>query len=511
MEKSVEHSASRTGRPARIGGERLRFVLCGGEADGKSTLLHRLLEGCGTPSRQRSANVVAWRFETGRRRFVAIDPCGRGHGARDILAGAQGADLAVLVVDAAKGVAPETRRHGYVAALAGLRRPVLAVNKMDLVDYDPEVFAAICGAYGAFARELGIDGVRAVPLSALSGENVRASGDRTPWYDGPTLLDLLQTVEPRPRGGIAGARASAERADQFAAHLLWLDEAPMLPERPYGMRSANASAVAQVTDLAHRIDLDDLGHLAAKTLASGEIGYCKIALDAPAPLDDGAFVLTDRFTGVTVGAGRMRFALRRAGNIAWEAMKVDKAARSRAIGQEPCILWLTGLPGAGKSTVADRLEQKLQALGRHTYVLDGNNLRHGLNRDLGFTDRDRVENIRRVAEVARLMVDAGLIVVVSLISPFRSERRMAREMVEEGEFLEIFVDTPIEICEARDPKGLYAKARRGELANFTGIDSPYEPPEAPDLRIDTTELAPDEAAEAVLGLLGARAPSRRID
>ena len=282
----------------------------------------------------------------------------------------------------------------------------------------------------------------------------------------------------------------------------------MLPERPYLARFASASAVAQITDLTHRIDMDTLGRLAAKTLQLNEVGYCKISLDRPVPFDayaknrrTGAFVLIDRFTNATVGAGVISFALRRATNIVWQKMKVDKAERARVNEQKPCVLWMTGLSGAGKSTIADLLEQKLQAMGKHTYLLDGDNVRHGLNRDLVFTDQDRVENIRRVAEVAKLMVDAGLIVIVSFISPFRSERTMARALLQEGEFVEIFVDTPLEICEARDPKGLYAKARSGKLANFTGIDSPYEPPQSPELRIDTTALSADDAADAVVRLL----------
>ena len=447
-------------------GEPPRAILCGAAGAGKSTLLGRLPAGFGEET---------------------------------------DADLALVLVDVRAGVSTETRRHGYTAALTGARRAILAVNKMDLVGYDRAPFAAIAREYRSFAREAGLGEVAAVPVSALTGENVSAAGGAMPWYDGPTLVQALQDVDA------AGAEASrpAQAADQFAAHLVWMDTRPMLPGRPYGLRCGDVSAVAQITDLAHRVDLDTLGRLAAKTLGPDEIGYCKIALDRPVALDAGAadtFSLVDRFGGETVGAGRIRFALRRAGNVARQETGIDKEARARAIGQNPCVVWLTGLPAAGKSTVADRLEQKLQALGRHTYLLDGNNLRRGLNRDLGFTDRDRVENIRRAAEVAKLMVDAGLIVIVSFISPFRAERRMAREMVESGEFFEVFVDTPIEVCESRDPKGLYAKARRGELANFTGIDSPYEPPETPDLRIDTTELSPDEAADAVLDLLRTRRP-----
>lgn len=604
--------------------EQIRFIICGAVDDGKSTLLGRLLHDSRTvfedqlsaaeaesptygtqgdavdlallidglqAEREQGITIdVAHRyFETDSRRFIAIDAPGHEQYTRNMVTGASTADLAVVLIDARKGILTQTRRHSYIVSLMGIRQVVLAVNKMDLVAYDRSVFRSIVEAYEAFARELGIESVTAVPLSALTGVNVLASGDDTPWYLGPTLMEVLESCKilgndvtggfrlpvqwvNRPdsefRGfsgtvvsgsverGMAvlvspsGSQSTVERvlgpsgdldravegqaitlvlaneidvsrgdmisgdgqppalADQFAAHLIWLESDAMLPERPYLARFATASAVAQITDLTHRIDMDTLGRLAAKTLQLNEVGYCKISLDRPVPFDayaknrgTGAFVLIDRFTNATVGAGVISFALRRATNIVWQKMKVDKAERARANEQEPRVLWMTGLSGAGKSTIADRLEQKLQAMGKRTYLLDGDNVRHGLNRDLGFTDRDRVENIRRVAEVAKLMVDAGLIVIVSFISPFRSERTMARALLQEGEFVEIFVDTPLEICEARDPKGLYAKARSGKLANFTGIDSPYEPPQSPELRIDTTELSADDAADAVVRLL----------
>ena len=602
----------------------VRFIICGSVDDGKSTLLGRLLHDSRTvfedqlsaaqaesptygtqgdavdlallvdglqAEREQGITIdVAHRyFETDSRRFIAIDAPGHEQYTRNMVTGASTADLAIVLIDARKGILTQTRRHSYIVSLMGIRQVVLAVNKMDLVGYDRSVFRSIVEEYEAFANELGIESVTAIPLSALTGVNVFGSGEDTPWYLGPTLMEALDTCKlpgnevtggfrlpvqwvNRPnsefRGlsgtvvsgsverGMAvavcpsGSRSTVERilgpsgdldlavegqaitlvladeidvsrgdmisgdgqppalADQFAAHLIWLDTDAMLPERPYLTRFASASAVAQITDLTHRIDMDTLGRLAAKTLQLNEVGYCKISLDRPVPFDayvenrrTGAFVLIDRFTNATVGAGVISFALRRATNIVWQQMKVDKAERARVNRQEPCVLWMTGLSGAGKSTIADRLEQKLQAMGKHTYLLDGDNVRHGLNRDLGFTDRDRVENIRRVAEVAKLMVDAGLIVIVSFISPFRSERTMARALLQEGEFVEIFVDTPLEICEARDPKGLYAKARSGKLANFTGIDSPYEPPQSPELRIDTTELSADEAADAVVRLL----------
>lgn len=583
----------------------LRFIVCGSADDGKSTLLGRLFRDSkgslndrggaadpaapadgGQPDREFASGVAYRYFETDEREFVAIDVPGHSRYTRNLAEGASAADLALILVDARKGVLTETRRHSYIASLMGIRQAVLAVDKMDLVDYGRQAFSSIVAAYEPFARELGMERVDAVPVSALTGENVFVGGGRMPWYDGPTLMEILESAETGGSAGtgafrlpvarvdgpgsefhgfggtvlsgaverampvavsrsgrtstverILGSSGELERAmagqsitlvladeidvsrgdmlsgtdrlpglaDQLAADVIWFDADPMVPARRYSARFAGGSAVAQITELAYRVDVDDLGRMAAKTLKSNEIGYCKISLDRAVPFDPykdnrttGAFVLSDPLTEVTVGAGVIRFALRRASNVVWQALKVDKEARSRALGQRPCILWFTGLSGAGKSTIADRVEQKLQSLGSHTYLLDGDNVRHGLNRDLGFTEEDRVENIRRIAEVARLMADAGLIVIVSFISPFRSEREMARGLAEEGEFVEIFVDTPIEVCEARDPKGLYAKARRGELVNFTGIDSPYEPPENPDLRIDTTNTSVDEAADRVL-------------
>ncbi len=320
-------------------------------------------------------------------------------------------------------------------------------------------------------------------------------------------MELLETVDTGSSAAGRDKGRAPEIADQYAAHIIWTASKPMLPQRRYLIRFDNVSAVAQVTEIVHRVDMDTMQHMAARTLGADDIGYCKLSLDRPVELDiaadrrAGIFSLADRLTGEELGTGGVEFALRRATNVVRQALKIDKAARSHALGQRPCVLWMTGLSGAGKSTVADRVEQKLHAQGRRTYLLDGDNVRLGLNRDLGFTERDRVENIRRVAEVAKLMADAGLIVIVSFISPFRSDRSMARDLVEDGEFLEIFVDTPLAVCEARDPKGLYVKARSGDLVNFTGIDSPYEPPEAPELRIDTTAMPVDLAADAVIRLL----------
>ena len=594
------------------GKDRLRFVVCGLAGDGGSTLIGCLLaakqvreSGLSAAETEGHASVVeedafdpilpiherevaCRHFETDGREFVAIDVSGGERHARNVAAGALRADVALILVDARKGVLARTLQHSHVVSLMGVHRAILAVNKMDLVDYDEGAFSDIVEAYRSAAREIGFEEVRAAPISALTGDNVAVRGGM-PWYGGPTLLEILETVESgcdrttgafrmpvrpanRPRSGsrevggmvvsgfvergmgivasLSGGRSTVERiagpsgdldraapgqsvmltladdldvgrgdmiadadappgvSDQFAVHLVWSDSRPMLPQRPYSIRLAGASGIARITDLIHRVDVDPRRNLAVKTLNFDEVGYCKISLDRAVPFDPysenrqtGAFVLGDELTGAIVGVGVIEFALRRASNIAWHEMKVDKAARVRAIGQRPRVLWMTGLSGAGKSTIADRLEQKLQAMGRHTYLLDGDNVRHGLNKDLGFTDADRVENIRRIAEVGRLMVDAGLIVIVSFISPFRAEREMARALVEEGEFVEIHVDASLEVCEARDPKRLYAKARKGDLVNFTGIDSPYESPQNPELHIDTTKLSPDEAADKVIRFL----------
>ena len=604
--------------------DQLRFITCGSVDDGKSTLLGRLLHDSKTvfedqlaatasesqkygtqggtidlallvdglqAEREQGITIdVAYRyFETDKRKFIAADTPGHEQYTRNMATGASNADLAVILVDARNGVLTQTRRHSYIVSLFGIRQVVLAVNKLDLMDYDQGVFERIVADYSAFAHDLGIENIVCVPISALHGDNVFSPATTMPWYGGPTLMDILETVEVRrddarksfrfpvqwvnrpnsdfrgfsgriasgavakgdaviaalsgrpavvsrivgPSGDLASAQAGQSVtlvldreidisrgdmlarpesepvvADQCAAHLLWMSGEAMLPERTYVLRLGAATATAQVTDLVHRIDVNTLDHLAAKTLELNDVGYCKIALDRAIAFDPfrefqgtGGFVLIDGLTNATVGAGVIDFALRRASNIAWHDMKVDKAARARVNGQKPCALWFTGLSGAGKSTVADRLEQRLHGLGKRTYLLDGDNVRHGLNKDLGFTDQDRVENIRRVAEVAKLMVDAGLITLVSFISPFRSERSMARSLMEEDEFVEIFVDTPLEICEERDPKGLYKKARAGELSNFTGIDSDYEVPEAAEIVLKSGEHDVETLVEQVIAYL----------
>ncbi|MEM1160175.1 MAG: sulfate adenylyltransferase subunit CysN [Pseudomonadota bacterium] len=607
--------------------DQLRFITCGSVDDGKSTLLGRLLydsksvfedqlaatevesqkygtqgaqvdlallvDGLQAEREQGITIDVAYRFfETPKRKFIAADTPGHEQYTRNMATGASTADLAILLIDARRGVLTQTRRHSYIVSLLGIRHVILAVNKMDLVDWDQQTFDEIEAEYRAFAEALNIDSIQAVPLSALTGDNVFAKGAATPWYDGPPLMDILETIEI-PRGdagkafrmpvqwvnrpnldfrgfsgtvaagrvavgdrvaaaltgrtstvtrivGPAGDQDSAgagravtlcladeidisrgdmivpadhlpQVADQFAAHIVWMDDDAMLPERSYRVRFATASASGRITDLVHKVDVNSLDQLATKTLDLNEVGYCKMALDRAIAFDaygdcrqTGSFVLIDQFTNATVGAGVIDFALRRASNIEWHEMKIDKGVRAKAMGQRPRVLWFTGFSGSGKSTVADALEQKLVAMGRRTYLLDGDNVRHGLCKDLGFTDQDRVENIRRVAETAKLMADAGLIVLTSFISPFRAERQMARDLMEAGEFVEVFVDTPLEICEARDPKGLYKKARAGELKNFTGIDSAYEPPEAPELVLKGGEATPEEMADRVIAWLDGR-------
>ncbi|MCS6890563.1 MAG: sulfate adenylyltransferase subunit CysN [Rhodovarius sp.] len=605
----------------------LRVLTCGSVDDGKSTLIGRLLYDCqlimedtlaalardsrkhGTlgeevdlallvdgleAEREQGITIdVAYRFfSTPQRSFIVADCPGHEQYTRNMATGASNSELAIILVDARKGLLTQTRRHSYICSLLGIRHVVLAVNKIDLVDFDRDVFDRIVGEYATFAAGLGFRTMVPIPTSGRFGDNVTRRSDRTPWYRGPTLLEHLETVSVeedttlipfrfpvqwvnRPHqdfrgfsgtvvsGSVAvgesvvvaasgvqshiarilGPDGDQERAtageavtlcltdevdvsrgdilaptadrpavaDQFAAHLLWMDEEPMLPGRQYMMRIGHLWTRASVTAIKHRIDVTTLDQQPATRLAMNEIAFCNFATAQRVAFDPyaqnrltGSFILVDRFTNRTVGCGMIAFPLRRASNIHREAFLVDKAARAAALGQKPMLLWFTGLSGSGKSTVAKLVEQALHRAGRHTYSLDGDNLRHGLNRDLGFTEQDRVENIRRAGEVAKLMLDAGLIVLAAFISPFRAERRMLREMFEEGEFVEIFVDTPLEVCMQRDAKGLYARALRGEIANFTGISSPYEPPEAPDLVLDGDGATAEELARQVLELVERR-------
>jgi len=605
----------------------LRFLTCGSVDDGKSTLIGRLLsdtrqifedqlvalerdsrrhgtngdnvdfallvDGLEAEREQGITIDVAYRyFATSRRKFIVADTPGHEQYTRNMATGASTADLAIVLIDARQGVLKQTRRHSIIASLLGIRHIVLAVNKIDLVGYDQTVFDAIVAEYRAFAARLGFATVTPIPMSARHGDNVTAHSQATAWYQGPTLLEHLETVDVDPvaaerpfrfpvqyvnrpnldfRGfagtvvggevkvgdelvvAKSGAASRVRRivgpkgdlqqaiegqavtlvladevevsrgnmlvppqtrphvADQFSATIVWFDDSPLLPGRSYILRTATDQVSATVSDLKHRVNVNDLGDEPTKTLAMNEVGAVDIATQAPIAFDafadnraTGAFILIDRMTNATAAAGMISHPLRRAENIHWQSLDVDKKARAEAKHQRPAVFWLTGLSGSGKSTIANLLEKKLHAEGRHTYILDGDNVRHGLNRDLGFTDADRVENIRRVAEVARLMADAGLIVIVSFISPFRAERQMARERMAAGEFVEVFVDTPFEECAARDPKGLYARAMRGEIRNFTGIDSPYEPPESPEIHLRTLGRSPEDMVLALENWLNER-------
>ena len=605
----------------------LRFITCGSVDDGKSTLIGRLLyeskalledqlsalesdskkhgtqggeldfallvDGLSAEREQGITIDVAYRFfATEKRKFIVADTPGHEQYTRNMITGASTADVAVILIDARKGVLTQTRRHSYLVSLIGIRRVVLAINKLDIVDYSQEVFEQIDADYRAFASRLGIEHIQSIPLSALRGDNITEPSPNTPWYQGPSLMQFLETVEleqaredaplrmpvqwvnrPNPdfrgfsgrilggsvrpgdairvlpsgktsrverivtlngdlqqavtgqsvtltlsdeidisRGDvIAAADAPPAVADQFEATVVWMSEEAMLPGRPYLIKLGASSIGGALGQPKYQVDVNSLDQLPAKTLGLNEIGVCTLSLDRAAPFDPyaenrdmGSFIVIDRYTHQTVGAGMLHFALRRSQNIHWQAVEVDKAARTRLNGHKPCVIWLTGLSGAGKSTIANLLERRLHALGVHTYLLDGDNVRHGLNKDLGFTAADRVENIRRIGEVAKLMVDAGLMVVTAFISPFRSERQLARDLVAEGEFIEVFVDTPLAEVEKRDPKGLYKKARRGELKNFTGIDSPYEAPEQPEIRIETLRHSAEEAADLIVQQLRER-------
>jgi bifunctional enzyme CysN/CysC len=603
----------------------LRFITCGSVDDGKSTLIGRLLfeskllfedqlaslevdskrsgtqgeeidlallvDGLAAEREQGITIDVAYRyFSTDTRKFIVADTPGHEQYTRNMATGASTADMAIVLIDARKGVLTQTRRHSFIVSMIGVKKVLLAINKMDLVDYSQETFDKIEQDYRQFAEEaLDLDHIQAVPLSALKGENITERGENTPWYNGPTLMEALESVRVKEEldalpfrmpvqwvnrpshdfrgfsGQIAGgavqpgdrvkslpsgkesrvarivtfdgdleqaiagqsvtltledeidvsrgdvlvaADSPCGVADQFQARILWMADDPMLPGRPYIMKIGARQLTVTPARPKHRINVNTLDLEPARTLGLNEIGVCNLSLDQDIPFDAynenrtmGGFVMIDRMTNYTVGMGLLDFALRRASNIHWQTMDIDKEARSKAKGQKPVVLWFTGLSGSGKSTISNILERKLHERGRHTISLDGDNIRHGINRDLGFTAADRVENIRRVAEISKLMLEAGLITLASFISPFRSEREMARNMMGDSEFVEIFVDTPLEVAEARDAKGLYKKARAGEIKNFTGIDSPYERPETPEILL--TNQNAEEAADEIIAWLEA--------
>jgi bifunctional enzyme CysN/CysC len=604
----------------------LRFITCGSVDDGKSTLIGRLLyeskmifedqlaaleadskkmgtqgeqidfallvDGLAAEREQGITIDVAYRFfSTERRKFIVADTPGHEQYTRNMITGASTADLAVILIDARKGVLVQTRRHSYLVSLIGIKQVVLAVNKMDLVGYDQAVFEKILADYTEFAKQIGLTDITAIPMSAFKGDNITANSENMPWYKGSPLMPHLETVPiatenpnapfrmpvqwvNRPnldfrgfsgvvtagtirkgdrvkalpsgkestvasivldgetdqvvsgqsvtitlkdeidvsRGDILATAGSPPGvSDQFETTLVWMNEHALLPGRPYLLKIGARTVSANVSAIKHKVNVNTLEHLAAKSLELNEIGICNISLEQSIAFDPyaenkdtGGFILIDRMTNETVGAGMIHFALRRAQNIHWQAVDVDRKARSAQKSQKPAVLWFTGLSGAGKSTIANLVEKRLYAVNRHTYLLDGDNVRHGLNRDLGFTDVDRVENIRRVGEVAKVMTDAGLIALIAFISPFRAERQMVRDLMGPGDFLEVYVETPLAVAESRDVKGLYKKAREGQIKHFTGIDSPYEPPENPEIRIDTTKLSAEEAADQIVKTLEER-------
>ncbi len=603
----------------------LRFITCGSVDDGKSTLIGRLLydskmifedqldalhadskkvgtqgqdidfallvDGLAAEREQGITIDVAYRFfNTEKRKFIVADCPGHEQYTRNMVTGASTADLAVILVDARKGVLVQTRRHSYLCHLIGIPNLVLAVNKMDLVDYDQATFDAIVADYAEFAKSIGIESFTALPISGFKGDNITALSANTPWYSGATLVEHLETVEVnsardaekpfrlpvqwvnRPNldfRGFAGLIASGsvkpgdevrvlpsgktstvtrivtqdgdlpeavagqsvtlcfadeidcsrgnvialadqppQVADQFEATLVWLNDEALIPGRAYWLKLATQTVSATVQPPKYAINVNTLEHVAAKTLDLNAIGVAEVTTDKPLVFEPygenrtlGGFVLIDKLTNATVAAGMLHFSLRRAQNVHWQALDISREAHAALKNQKPAVLWFTGLSGAGKSTIANLVEKKLHRMNRHTFLLDGDNVRHGLNKDLGFTEADRIENIRRVGEVAKLMADAGLIVITAFISPFRAEREMVRAMLPEGEFVEVFIDTPLADAEARDVKGLYKKARSGQLKNFTGIDSPYEAPINPEIRVDTTALSPKEAAELIVARL----------
>ena len=602
----------------------LRFITCGSVDDGKSTLIGRLLydskliyedqlasiekdskksgtqgdkidlallvDGLAAEREQGITIDVAYRFfSTDKRKFIVADTPGHIQYTRNMATGASTADVAVLLIDARYGVQEQTRRHAFIVSLLGVKHVVVAINKMDLNDFDQSVYNDIEVDFREFSKDLGFTDISCIPMSALDGDNVTIRSDKSDWYKGPTLLEYLEVVDVdkvtldapfrlpvqwvnRPNldfRGFSGTIASgtvevgdeiivipsgkrstvkeivtfdgnrdiaredmavtltlndeidisrgdiickkdnpAEQADQFQAHLLWMSTNDLYPGRQYLLKTGNKTVPASVLKLKHRIDINDFSEVAVNTLALNEVGVATLSLSAPIAFDaygenrnTGSFILIDRQTNETVGVGMLDFALRRASNVVWQDLDVNKSVRAEQKNQKPALLWFTGLSGSGKSTIANLVEKRLLDLGRHTYTLDGDNVRHGLNRDLNFSKADRVENIRRIGEVARLMVDAGLITMASFISPYRAERQMARNLLEDGEFIEIFVNTPLEVAEARDVKGLYAKARSGEIKNFTGIDSEYQAPENPEIEVNTVETSADDAAEMIVTYL----------
>ncbi|MEI9851656.1 MAG: sulfate adenylyltransferase subunit CysN [Sphingomonas sp.] len=609
----------------------LRFITCGSVDDGKSTLIGRLLydsrqifedqlaaleadskrvgtqgqeidfallvDGLAAEREQGITIDVAYRFfATEKRKFIVADTPGHEQYTRNMVTGASTADLAVILIDARKGVLTQTRRHSYLAHLIGIRHLVLAVNKMDLVDFNGQVFDAIVGDYARFAESIGIAGFTAIPISGLGGDNIATRSERTPWYSGPALIDHLEGVEvdavadqarpfrmavqwvnrpnldfrgfsgliasgtiapgdavrvlpsgrtstvarivtldghlPRAVAGqsvtvtlsdeidcsrgdvIAAADAPPQVADQFQATIVWMDQDELIPGRAYWLKTGTSTVSATVQQPRHAIDVNTLAELSVKTLGLNDIGVAEVYTDRGIPFEPyadsrelGGFILIDKISNRTVAAGMIGFALRRSQNVHWQAIEISREAHAGQKNQAPRLLWFTGLSGSGKSTIANLVEKRLHALGKHSFLLDGDNVRHGLNKDLGFTEADRIENIRRVGEVAKLMTDAGLIVLTAFISPFRAERELVRKMMPEGEFFEIFIDTPLETAESRDVKGLYKKARAGEISNFTGLSSPYEAPRNPEIRIDTTRTTPEEAAERIVEeIMGVWAP-----
>lgn len=482
----------------------LRLWVFSREGDGKATLLSRLLGGP-SPEEPDGQFHLDGKFATAHGHFVVTNGAWQTQCTSAMFAPERQASVALWMVDACQGAATQTRFFAHVAALCGVRHGVLIINKMDAVGFDKSTFDALVAVHMAAAAEAGWADVRAVPVSCLDGDNLLQHSANMPWYTGPSLLACLEGLAMSLRSEPQPPKHTCEKADQYMARLVWLHAQPLVPSRQYRMRTAASEATATVTEIKHREDIATGARLAAKTVGQNEFALVNLStsmeLAMVGGVDKSGFVLLDALGREVLGAGRIEFALRRTSNIQWQALGLNKAARAFQKNQVPRCIWFTGLSGSGKSTLASLLEKRLHALGRHTYLLDGDNVRHGLNRDLGFTDADRVENIRRVAEVAKLMVDAGLVVLVSFISPFRSERRMARGLFAQGEFIEVFVDTPLEACERRDVKGLYAKARRGELKNFTGIDSPYEPPESPQVRVRTTDAPPEVCVEQIIDVL----------